>query len=34
MKTCLVWSDEKTKIADIVLPTVYDLENFLSKNKD
>lgn len=25
MKTCLVWADKKSDIADIVIPTVYDL---------
>lgn len=29
MKTCLVWSDVKSDVADITLPTVYDLARFL-----
>jgi HAD superfamily hydrolase (TIGR01549 family) len=27
MHTCLVWSDKKSEIADITIPTVYDVEN-------
>lgn len=29
MKTCLVWSQEQSKIADITLPTVYDIVKIL-----
>ncbi len=29
MKTCLVWSDKKSKIADITLKSVYELKNIL-----
>lgn len=29
MRTCLVWSEEKNSIADVTLPTVYDLANLL-----
>ena len=31
MKTCLVWSHAKSLIADVVLPTVYDVVNILSR---
>jgi len=30
MKTCLVWSQVQSQIADITLPTVYDLGKVLS----
>lgn len=29
MHTCLVWSDKESAIADVTVPTVYDLENVL-----
>ena len=29
MHTCLVWSEEKSKIADITLPTVYEVADIL-----
>lgn len=29
MKTCLVWSKEKSSIADVVIPTVYDVARLL-----
>jgi len=29
MKTCLVWSDEKSSLADMTLQTVYDIERIL-----
>jgi len=29
MKTCLVWSDTKSLVADVTLPTVYDIEKIL-----
>lgn len=29
MKTCLVWSKEKSSIADVVIPTVYDVDSLL-----
>lgn len=29
MKTCLVWSETKSEIADITLPTVYEIVNVL-----
>lgn len=29
MKTCLVWTEEKSRVADITLPNVYDLAQLL-----
>lgn len=29
MRTCLVWSDTKGRIADVTIPTVYDIEKIL-----
>lgn len=30
MKTCLVWADKKSEVADVVLPTVYELIQLLT----
>lgn len=29
MKTCLVWSKKKSKITDVTLPTIYEINNIL-----
>jgi HAD superfamily hydrolase (TIGR01549 family) len=33
MKTCLVWSNEKSTVADVTLPTVYDVPTILEVEK-